>query len=128
MLKKKRVGTFTLALSLIYLGVVMILSLFVNLSAIITMLRFAPAVLIVLGIEILVNALFLKEDEKLRYDGMSIFLSLVFLFVAFIAAAAGWWMDYYGSLTQTPEYHDFFENMLKLHPNFDLVTPLPKLP
>ena len=106
----------------------MILSLFVNLSVIITLLRFAPAVLIVLGIEILINAILLREDEKLRYDGMSIFLTLVFLFVAFLSAFAGWCMDYYGSLEQMPQYRDFFENMFKLHPNFDMVTPLPMIP
>ncbi len=128
MLKKKRVGTFTLALGLIYLGVVMILTLFIDLSVIITMLRFAPAILIVLGIEILINALLLKEGEKLNYDGVSILLILLFLFAAFVAAMVGWWVDYHTSISQAPEYREFFENMFKLHPNFREITPLPTLP
>lgn len=82
--KVRRVGTLTFGLVLVATGALLILrTLLPGLN-----LRFAaslaPAVLIVLGVEVLLYAA--RPDVKLKYDGVSIFLCLLVLL--FLSAAA----------------------------------------
>lgn len=86
-MKQRRVGTFTLGLTLIFVGVLVPISLVYKEQAL-YLLNFLPLVLVALGIEILIYALKIKE-EKLRYDGLSIFFSIAITFVAISAAGVG---------------------------------------
>ncbi|RHW43509.1 hypothetical protein D1B31_02295 [Neobacillus notoginsengisoli] len=70
-----RVGTFTMGAALLFLGVLLLISQFADYSLYTVMLSWWPALLIILGIEIL---LFLfvqkKENAFLKYDLLSIFI------------------------------------------------------
>lgn len=71
-----RVGTISMGVSLLFLGVVLLLSQFAGLSLSHIMISWWPVILVVLGIEILVY-LFLSRQEKpfIKYD----FLSIIFV-------------------------------------------------
>ncbi|NLW78140.1 MAG: hypothetical protein GXY32_01850 [Ruminococcaceae bacterium] len=81
----RRVGTFTMAISLIAVGVLLILSIFLPQLDIIAVARYAPVVLILLGVELLVSHL-LHKREKLRFDGLSVFISLLLIAASLTAA------------------------------------------
>lgn len=83
-MKQRRVGTLTLGLSLIFLGIIVTLSLFTKMGAI-NLIRFSPIILIALGVEVLYYAIRYKE-EKLMYDGLSIFLIIAITFVTIMAS------------------------------------------
>ena len=83
--KRRRVGTFTLGLSLIMLGVMVPLSLIFHEEAL-RFLQFSPIVLVFLGIEVLYYAIRYK-DGKLRYDGLSIFLVILLTVISLGASA-----------------------------------------
>lgn len=74
-MKQHRVGTFTLGLTFIAIGILVPLSLFSQKNAIAWM-QFSPIILVALGVEILVQAIRFK-DEKLKYDGLSIFFAIL---------------------------------------------------
>ncbi|MGG0717931.1 hypothetical protein ABE096_10135 [Robertmurraya massiliosenegalensis] len=69
-----RVGTISMGASLLFLGVFLLLSQFLDLSLMSIMISWWPVILIVLGIEILLY-LFVSRNEKpfLKYDFLSIF-------------------------------------------------------
>ena len=73
--KQRRVGTFTLGLSLILLGTLIPCGLFIS-SAAWQLLKLAPLLLVFLGIETLIYNFRFKSD-RLRYDGVSVFLILL---------------------------------------------------
>lgn len=81
----RRIGTFTLGLTLILLGVLVPICLFFG-GRTWRLLQFAPAVLLCLGIETLVFAIWHKT-EKFRYDGLSVFLVIAITFTTLIASA-----------------------------------------
>ena len=70
--KQRRVGTFTLGITLVMLGVMVPLSLVFG-GSMWRLLQFAPLALVALGVEILVYAVRFKSGS-FRYDGVSIFL------------------------------------------------------
>lgn len=76
-LKKRRVGTLTMGLALVAIGVLVLISLFIKSFDLIWVLRFSPVILIFLGIEILVASF--QNKEKLQYDGLSIALSIILI-------------------------------------------------
>jgi hypothetical protein len=80
----RRVGTFTLGLSLILLGILVPIALYLG-EGWWKLLLFSPIVLLCLGVEILVYAIRYK-GLKYRYDGLSIFLVLLITFVALFCA------------------------------------------
>lgn len=71
----RRVGTFTLGVSLIVIGIIIPLALIYPDNAV-KIIQLSPLLLVALGIEILFYAITLKQDgtQKLRYDGLSIFI------------------------------------------------------
>lgn len=71
-MKSHRVGTITFGTILIILGVLLILHVFIPALSYEAILNFWPAVLILLGIEIL-TANFRSEKINFVYDGWSIF-------------------------------------------------------
>lgn len=84
-MKSRRVGTFTLGISLIVLGVALMISFFTDAFTVYEVVKFWPVFIIVFGIEVLVHAV-LNNDEKLRYDGLSIFLGIVLILSTFAMA------------------------------------------
>ena len=82
--KQRRVGTFTLGLLLIMVGI-MIPSVMIWKEKALTIIQFAPAILIVLGVEVLVYA-FRYREGKLKYDWAAIWL--VFLLTIGVGAVS----------------------------------------
>lgn len=82
--KQRRVGTFTLGIALIMIGIMVPLSMIYQERAMLIF-RFAPAILIILGVEVLYYAIRYKES-KLRYDGLSIFLVIMMTVITLIAS------------------------------------------
>lgn len=83
----RRVGTFTLGLTLVVLGVFVPLALYFGGNAW-KLLQFAPVVLLCLGVEILIYAIRFKT-EKFRYDGLSIFMVVLITFVTLLGSLIG---------------------------------------
>lgn len=82
--RRRRVGTFTLGLSLILIGVMIPLCMFVRRDFMLFF-RLSPIVLIFLGVEVLYYAIRYK-DGKLKYDGLSIFLVFLLTVGSLIAS------------------------------------------
>ena len=79
-MKIKRVGTITLAIALIALGVLIFMSQINDTCTLDLALKLWPLVLIVLGLEILWFRFMSKEDIAIKYDIFSIFLVFTILF------------------------------------------------
>ncbi len=73
----RRVGTLTLGLVLVGLGGLMLTRVFVPDFDWMAVLRFAPALLVVLGVEVLVYAA--RPDVTLKYDWLSMFVCFLVL-------------------------------------------------
>lgn len=83
-MQSRRVGTLTLGILLIVLGIIYILMTFFNLPLWKNLIDFWPLILISLGIEVLVlNNIALKNNIPLRYDFISFILIIVMFFFAF---------------------------------------------
>lgn len=104
--KTRRVGTFTMGISLVGAGVAAIYSLFDPSLDLATVFRFTPAILILLGLEILVFSI-IGKNAKLKYDFLSIVVCMVLLFTAFCVGIIPYAIVYWG-----PE-RDFAENRLE---------------
>ena len=74
----RRVGSFTMGIALIVCGIVAILGLFRTDFDLILIAKFAPIVLILLGLEILVSSILFKRD-KLKYDILSGFFCFLLI-------------------------------------------------
>lgn len=84
MRQPRRVGTVTLGLTLILLGILVPLALFLG-GDMWRLLQLAPVVLLCLGVEILVYAIRYKQ-EKFKYDGLSILLVVLITFTTLLGA------------------------------------------
>lgn len=82
----RRIGTFTLGMSLVLLCILVPLALYFGRGAW-QLLLLSPAVLLCLGIEILVYAIRFK-NSKYRYDGLSVFLVVMITFVTLLGSGA----------------------------------------
>ena len=91
----RRVGTLTLGVALVAIGVAAILSIVDPKFTMGTFLKFSPAVLILLGAEIIVYS-FVYKKEKFRYDGLSILFSLLLVLGSVGGSVAGTLWDEYG--------------------------------
>ncbi|MPN20892.1 hypothetical protein SDC9_168271 [bioreactor metagenome] len=91
----RRVGTFTMGLSLIATGLLSIYSLINPSFDILIAIKFSPAILILLGIEILV-AYFVGSGEKIKYDFLSGFVCLILIGAGIGFAVLPLAIDYYG--------------------------------
>lgn len=83
--KGRRVGTITLAVCLIFVGVVLVLRIFLPNLNYVLIAQLSPLILVLLGVEILI-ANIRHKDEKLRYDGLSFFICIVVTGAALILA------------------------------------------
>ena len=87
-MRQFRVGTFSMGILLIAAGVLLLLGRFTGIPSIKLILDFWPVILIILGIEILIYIFISKEDQpKIKYDGLSIFIILLLIFLSTIAYA-----------------------------------------
>lgn len=88
--KVRRVGTFSLGLMLVAIGAIQLAQIFMPNVNVLSVVKYAPMVLIVLGIEVLIYAA--RPDVKIKYDGISIFLCIIIMLTAgasgAVAAAA----------------------------------------
>lgn len=80
-MKTKRVGTVSMALVLIFFGVILLMSQFMMVSAVELFIRFWPVILIVLGSEVLYYVYRNSEEVKIKYDVFSIFMVIFILLV-----------------------------------------------
>lgn len=92
--KRRRVGTFSLGLALIYAGALAILNLVIPNFQLLSALRWAPLLLVVLGLEIIASHVILR-GERFKYDFLSGFLCLMLTLAGVGAAAATPLLDYY---------------------------------
>lgn len=83
-MKTKRVGTISMAIVLISFGILLFMAQFSKISSIELAIKFWPAILILLGGEILWYTFENKKSDKdfiIRYDIFSMFIVLVILMV-----------------------------------------------
>lgn len=78
--KVRRVGTFSLGLMLVAIGAIQLAQIFMPNVNVLSVVKYAPVVLIVLGIEVLIYAA--RPDVKIKYDGISIFLCIIIMLTA----------------------------------------------
>jgi len=99
MMRSKKIGVFTLGISLVVFGVLFMVRVFAPWFDFVRVLQFWPVVLILLGIEVLVSALVPRKegDAAIKLDAASIVLLFVVLFLAIGLAAAQF------ALEQLPE-------------------------
>ena len=76
--KERRVGRLTLGVTLIATGVVLLLTMFVPGFSLFTVAKFAPVILILIGVEILVNVC-VARGVRLRYDFLSMFVCFLLI-------------------------------------------------
>jgi hypothetical protein len=82
----RRVGTLTLGIILIIIGIAYLLSNIYNLEISFQILKWWPITFIMIGIEVLIyNHKALKENCSIRFDGISLFLIVLILFFSFSA-------------------------------------------
>ena len=75
--KQRRVGTVAFGLTLVAAGVLLVAKTFVPALDLITIARFAPVILVVLGVEVLIYAA--RPDVVLKYDFLSMFATAFIL-------------------------------------------------
>jgi hypothetical protein len=107
-MQQRRVGTFTLGVSLILLGVIIPL-MFIFKENALKILQFAPVILLVLGIEVLIYAIRYK-DGKLIYDGLSIFMVIMISFVTIGASIA---TSVVNQVVEMDKTHDQMEKTIR---------------
>jgi len=88
---RRRVGTFTLGVTLVAAGIVMLLAMFLQAQQVKALalwsLRLSPLILIALGIETLLAA---RGGEKVRYDWLGMLLCFLLTGAALCLFAAAW--------------------------------------
>lgn len=80
--QERRVGRVTLGISLVAAGVLLLIGLFNPSFSIFTAAKFAPVILILIGVEILANT-FTAKGCRLRYDFLSMFVCFLLIFGSF---------------------------------------------
>lgn len=92
-MRNRRVGTFTLGVSMVVTGVLSIISLFTNIVDIFTVMKLSPLILVFLGAEMLFYT-FKDDDRVIKYDGMAIFISFVLITGTILSTAAVAFIDH----------------------------------
>jgi len=89
-MKSRKIGVLTLGVSLIAFGLLFLLRVFVPGWNYLTVVKFWPLVLILLGLEVLLSALLPRKEGEppARVDALSVFLLFLTLFLACGLAAA----------------------------------------
>jgi hypothetical protein len=85
-MRQWRVGTFSMGILLVSLGFVLLVSQVIGISVIDQAIKWWPAILIILGLEVLIHIYTSNQEEpRVKYDVFSIFL--VFMIMLFSIAA-----------------------------------------
>ena len=91
----RRVGTFTLGVCLVMVGVLALIALFNPHFDFLLVAKCSPLILILLGIEVLIA--YIKNDgEKIKYDFLSGIVCLLLIFASFGIACAVPFLQYFG--------------------------------
>lgn len=99
-MRKWRVGTFSMGILLIILGITLFISLIKDFSAINYLISAWPIILIILGAEILLYIYFSKDDQpKVKYD----FLSMLFVIIIGTIAIGSYSLTTIGILPRVQE-------------------------
>lgn len=91
----RRLGTLTLGITLVAMGAVLLSYLFFPNQSLRWLGWLAPALLILLGVEVLVRYA-LARERRLRYDLMGGFLTMVLAVLCLVLGSAHQWMPYVG--------------------------------
>ncbi|WP_298016995.1 hypothetical protein [uncultured Dysosmobacter sp.] len=97
--RQRRVGTFTLGVTLLAAGGLMLVSMFFPKADLNWVLKGSPIILILLGVETLTAA---RGGGKVKYDWAGMLLCFVLTGAALCMCAAAWYMAYW------PEYGRYF--------------------
>ncbi len=82
-MRKWRVGTISMGILLVATGILLLLSEINDISGAMLILRWWPIILIILGIEVLAFIFLSKEEQpKIKFDGLSIFLTIFIVLVS----------------------------------------------
>lgn len=82
-MRQWRVGTLTMGILLVALGVVMIVARVNGISAIEHIINWWPVILVMLGLEILVFSLLPNQDQtRIKFDGFSIFMVIMIVIIS----------------------------------------------
>ena len=82
-MRRWRVGTFSMGLLLIAVGIVLFISEIKGLQGAEQIIKLWPIVLIILGVEILAYIFLSKEEHpKIKFDGFSIFIIIIIIFLS----------------------------------------------
>lgn len=92
--KPRRVGTITMGIVLIITGGLLLYSLWGDNVDFTMVIKFAPVILVALGIEILLQTTF-AHDRKIKYDLLSIFLCGILIFGSLGLAVAAPLFEYF---------------------------------
>lgn len=92
--KVRRVGTFAFGLILVAAGVLLVAHNFMPELDLVSIVKFAPAVLVVLGVEVLIYAA--RPDVTLKYDFLSMFACAFILLCVGGASLLNVYIAYYG--------------------------------
>ncbi|HHT47522.1 MAG TPA: hypothetical protein GX004_09625 [Firmicutes bacterium] len=80
-MRKWRVGTLSLGILMIVLGVVMLTAQFKQVTILDTLLTWWPLILVLIGVEILVQVYTAREEQsKIKYDALSILIIFIMVF------------------------------------------------
>lgn len=106
-MRKWRVGTFSMGVLLILVGVLLLLGELKGISAVKLIFTWWPVVLIILGIEVLVHIYFSgEENPRVRYDGFSIFIIILIIMITLFAYGVRFAMQ------NVPELRDLLGNIV----------------
>lgn len=86
-MKEKKIGVFTLAITLILLGALFLINNFIKIDIYFILSIFWPSIIILLGLEIVLSKVILERDEtkvKLSISGKSVFFILMIVSVVFV--------------------------------------------
>lgn len=99
--RQRRVGTFTLGVTLVAAGGVMLAAmLFPRPELLQWVLKLSPVILILLGIETLLSA---RGGGKIKYDWAGMLLCFILTGAALCMCAAAWWLSWW------PEHGHYYE-------------------
>ena len=93
MKRTHRIGTVTLGLILVVLGILLLLRLIFPVLDYELIFRLWPVIFVVLGIEVLVSSW--KPEAQLQYDGAAIFLMVTLVVFAMCMAGLDWVFTHY---------------------------------
>lgn len=95
--KVRRVGTFSLGIMLVAVGTILLASIFLPNLDLVGILKFAPVILVALGIEVLLYAA--RPDVKIKYDGVSILLAVLLMLACGASGVFSWFVQSYNPET-----------------------------